>query len=76
MKRMRAAEFKAKCLKVMDDVAATGQTVVVTKRGKPVARVAPPAHAAERFVGRLRGSVTVHGDLVAPLGVAWEANAH
>lgn len=36
-----AGEFKAKCLKLLDEVAETGETIVVTKRGKPVARVAP-----------------------------------
>jgi prevent-host-death family protein len=36
-----ASEFKAKCLKLMDQVAATGDTLVITKRGKPVARVLP-----------------------------------
>lgn len=42
MKYMGAAEFKAKCLRVMEEVAATGEEVVVTKRGAPVARVLPP----------------------------------
>jgi prevent-host-death family protein len=41
MRIMAAGEFKAKCLAVMDEVQATGETVVVTKRGKPVARMAP-----------------------------------
>ncbi|MEX1140882.1 MAG: type II toxin-antitoxin system Phd/YefM family antitoxin [Thermoleophilaceae bacterium] len=36
-----AGEFKAKCLKLLDEVAETGETIVVTKRGKPVARVGP-----------------------------------
>lgn len=41
MRTMAAGEFKAKCLAVMDEVQATGETIVVTKRGKPVARIAP-----------------------------------
>ena len=42
MKYMKAAEFKAKCLKVMEEVAATGEEIVVTKRGTPIVRVVPP----------------------------------
>jgi prevent-host-death family protein len=41
MRTIAAGEFKAKCLAVMDEVQATGQPVVVTKRGKPVARLTP-----------------------------------
>ena len=37
-----AGEFKAKCLALLDEVAKTGETLVVTKRGKPVARILPP----------------------------------
>ena len=37
-----ASEFKAKCLALLDEVAETGETIIVTKRGKPVARVEPP----------------------------------
>ena len=40
---IKAGEFKAKCLKLLDEVEATGDTLVITKRGKPVARVAPVA---------------------------------
>jgi prevent-host-death family protein len=41
MRTMPAGEFKAKCLAVMDEVQATGEAVLITKRGKPVARLAP-----------------------------------
>jgi prevent-host-death family protein len=55
MRTMTAAEFKAKCLKVMDEVAASGTAVVVTKRGKPVARLVPePAAERPRRPERLR----------------------
>jgi prevent-host-death family protein len=48
MRTMPAGEFKAKCLKVMDEVAATGEPVLVTKRGKPVVRVTVLEEAAPR----------------------------
>jgi len=74
MKRARrtipAAQFKAQCLALLDQVSARRETLIVTKRGRPVARVV--AVLPER--GRsLRGSVTYRGDLVAPLGEPWNA---
>jgi prevent-host-death family protein len=59
-----AARFKAQCLALLDDVAATGDELIVTKRGKPVARVVPLEPPAD-----LRGSVTYLVDeeeLIAP----------
>lgn len=65
-----ASRFKARCLALLDEVSAHRETLVVTKRGRPVARVV--AVDAERSRS-LRGSVTYHGDLVAPIGESWEA---
>ncbi len=69
VKSIPAAIFKARCLKLLDRVAATGETLVVTKRGRPVARIIPvsPAGGAP-----LRGSVSVHGDIVGSLLDDWE----
>ena len=66
-----ATHFKAHRLAILDRVAETGEPVVVTKRGRPVARVVP-ARQAERT--SLLGSVSVRGDIVAPLLDAWEAD--
>lgn len=69
-----AGEFKAKCLKMMDRVAERGETFVITKRGTPVARLVPVAEAVPvPLFGCLRGDVTQMGDLVSPIGDAWEA---
>jgi prevent-host-death family protein len=65
-----ASEFKARCLALLDEVRATRETLVVTKRGKPVARVV--AMEDEEAPRPLRGSVRVHGDLVAPLDDSWD----
>ncbi len=75
MKRARrtisAAEFKAHCLALLDEVSSTRETVVVTKRGKPVAKVvAVEEHAHPR---PLRGSVRCQGDIVAPMDEPWDA---
>lgn len=69
-----AGEFKAKCLKLMDEVARTHEPVVITKRGRPVAMMVPvgPEEAAPLF-GYMAGTATVRGDIVAPLDVEWEA---
>lgn len=63
-----AAEFKAKCLEVLDRVAKDGGAYVVTKRGRPVAKVVPVDSPRPRPV---RGSVTYLADIVEPLGVEW-----
>jgi prevent-host-death family protein len=72
-KTISAALFKATCLDVLDQVAATRQGVVVTKRGKPVARVVPMVNRPDRIVGALKGDIEVIGDVVSPVGVTWKA---
>ncbi len=74
-KTIPAGEFKAKCLKLMDHVAATGEPVTVTKHGRPVVRIMPAVEEPEPFVGRLAGSATFIGDIISPIDVEWEANA-
>ena len=71
-----AAEFKAKCLKLMDEIARTGKPIVITKRGKPVAKLMPVEPVPrKRLFGCMAGTVTYEGDLQAPLDVEWEAEA-
>lgn len=72
MRTIPAGEFKAKCLAIMDEVNETGEPVLVTKRGKPVARVTPALETAPRkkvdvdsIFGALRGMVTISGDIVS-----------
>lgn len=70
-----AGKFKARCLQLMDEVEETGGEVIITKRGRPVARLVPVAEATARDVfGCMQGTVTVIGDLVAPMGEPWEAD--
>jgi prevent-host-death family protein len=62
---INAAEFKAKCLKLLDEVAATHEPLVITKRGRPVAKLVPiEDDTTESRFGYLRGTVTVLGDLI------------
>src|SRR5450755_1676360 len=63
-RQMGAGEFKAKCLGVLDEVQDTGQHVVITKRGKPIAKVVPITEGKKKdnFFGRLRGVIRIVGD--------------
>ena len=67
MKTMAASEFKARCLKVMEEVRTGRETVVVTKKGRPVVRVVPAEKPAEDIFGCLKGIVRITGDIEAPL---------
>ena len=72
-KRISAAEFKATCLEVLDQVAARHETVVVTKRGKPVAQVVPIINRPKHLWGAMRGQIEIRGDIVGPIDVEWKA---
>ena len=76
MRRIQISKFKATCLAVLDRVAQTREPVLVTRRGKPIARIVPPAPSpAGSWLGAMKGSVTIHGDIVAPVSESsdWEA---
>ncbi|MFZ0801074.1 MAG: type II toxin-antitoxin system Phd/YefM family antitoxin [Terriglobales bacterium] len=75
MKTMPAGQFKAQCLKVMDDVQSTREPVVITKRGRPVAKLVPTTEPSDDFLGRLSGSMKIVGDITQPIEdpEAWEA---
>ncbi|HEY0411525.1 MAG TPA: type II toxin-antitoxin system prevent-host-death family antitoxin [Allosphingosinicella sp.] len=72
-----AAEFKAHCLRILDEVQRTGESITVTKRGKPVAEVKPvlqPSRAKLLF-GALKGSITFAPDFdpdESPFDPDWE----
>ena len=67
MKQMRASTFKARCLAVMDDVQATGEPVVVTKRGKPVVKVVPIESEKDDLFGFMAGKFKIVGDIESPV---------
>jgi prevent-host-death family protein len=73
MKQMTASAFKAKCLQLMDEVAATGEPVIITKNGQPICQLVPYRRKPKTLYGALQGSIRITGDLIAPLDVAWEA---
>ena len=71
---MSAAEFKAKCLQAMEQVAATGDPIVVTKRRKAIAQLAPVARKAKTLRGFLKGRVKTRDDIIRPVKVPWDAD--
>ncbi|MGB5253988.1 MAG: type II toxin-antitoxin system prevent-host-death family antitoxin [Sedimenticolaceae bacterium] len=68
-----ASEFKSKCLKIMDEVAASGEEVVVTKNGVPVGKFVPYTRKPKTLRGLHAGQVSASDDLIAPSGETWEA---
>jgi prevent-host-death family protein len=71
-----AGEFKAKCLKLLDEVAETRKPIVITKRGKPVAELKPVGDSKqtlEEYLDKMKGSVTILGDIISPIDVEWDA---
>ena len=70
---IKASEFKAHCLRLMEEVAQTGEEIVITKRGRPVSRLVPCRDQPEELFGADRDIIRIYGDIVGPLDVQWEA---
>ena len=66
MKKMAAGAFKTNCLAVMDEVQAKRETVIITKHGKPVAKLVPVDAQSDDLFGFLRGKATIAGDIISP----------
>lgn len=70
-----AADFKTHCLQLIEQVRQDRSEVVITRYGRPVAKLVPFEEAPSSMFGLLAGSVTGEGDLISPAGEAWEADA-
>jgi len=68
-----ATTFKDSCLQLIERVQQTREEIVVTKYGRPVAKLVAFEEGKVPVFGFLAGSVTIHGDIVAPLGEDWDA---
>ena len=62
-----AAEFKANCLRLLDEVAQQRRPLIITKRGKPVAKLVPVETEAIDIFGRMAGSIKICGDIINPI---------
>jgi prevent-host-death family protein len=72
MKQIPAARFKEQCLSILDHVDEEG--IVITKRGKPVAKLIPIRTESAELIGKLRGRVKVKGDVLST-GLGWNAES-
>ena len=70
---IKASEFKAKCLKLMDEVAASGEEIVITKNGRPTARLVPYRERPNAWFGADRDKIQILGDVISPLDIDWES---
>jgi len=66
MKTIPAGKFKVHGLAIMDEVQAKRQAVVITKRGKPVAKLVPVEKEKDDIFGFFKGKIKITGDVVAP----------
>lgn len=72
MKSLSASKFKEQCLALLDSVDQEG--IVITKRGKPVAKLVPVAADSAQLIGSLKGRLIIHGDILST-GVRWNAES-
>ena len=73
---IKASEFKARCLKLMDEVAESGEEIVITKHGRPVSKLAPYREKPKAPFGRHRDIIRIIGDIIEPIDVEWEAESN
>jgi prevent-host-death family protein len=71
VKTMAAGSFKVHCLAVMDEVQAKREVVVITKRGRPVAKLVPASEGTDEIYNFLRGKGSVTGDIISPVIEDW-----
>ena len=74
MQNYMASEFKAKCLKIIDEIAESGEGVVVTKRGVPLVKVTPMVDRPKSMYGVDKGKIKILGDVVSPMPPEWYSN--
>lgn len=72
-RRVKASEFKATCLRLMDELAENGGEIVITKHGRPVARLTAFHDRPPSLFGIDEGKLRITGDIMSPIDVAWEA---
>jgi prevent-host-death family protein len=75
-RQVAAAEFKTNCLRLMDEVAQRRIPIVITKRGKPVARLVPVEEEPIDIFGRMAGTIRICGDIINPIeDLEWTGDA-
>lgn len=74
MHTIKASEFKAKCLHLMDVVNETKEEFVITKNGVPVSKLVPYNKPIDSLFGLHKQQIIFHDDLIEPVDVAWSAD--
>ena len=74
VEHIQAGKFKARCLKLMDKVHRTKKRIIITKRNKPIAQLVPIEEDKESLFGKMKGTVHILGDIVAPIDGVWDAS--
>lgn len=72
--RIQAGKFKARCLKLMDKVQKTKRKIIITKRNKPIAQLAPIEEDSGTLFGKMKGTIHIMGDIISPIDEVWDAN--
>lgn len=70
---VQAGKFKAECLRFMEEVKSKGVEFIITKRNIPIAKLSPIEKRDTALFGKMKGTVHVKGDLIAPIGEEWDA---
>jgi len=73
VKEVKASEFKARCLQILDEVAETRESVVITKHGKPLCQLTPYRPKPRTLFAVSKETIVITGDILSPLDVEWEA---
>ena len=72
MNTINASKFKEQCLSILDNLGKEG--FIITKHGKPVAKIMPIETSSSDFIGNLKGKIKINGDIVST-GVKWDADS-
>ena len=75
LRHVAAANFKANCLRLMEEVARQRKPIIITKRGKPVAKLVPVEEEPMDLFGYMAGTAKICGDIIEPIDVEWEGDA-
>lgn len=74
MRVVQASEFKAKCLRLMEEVARSGEEIIVTKNGKAITKLVPYREPVGSLFGLHRNQIAIHDDIVSPIDEPWDAD--
>jgi len=74
-KQIAAGQFKTFCLQLIDEVNRSRIPIVITKRGKPLAKLVPYREEVASLFGCMKDSVIIKGDIVKSTGEKWDADA-